>query len=413
MLHRLREYALTTGELGAAASQTVVVVLLPVLLSRYEESALMIGIAIGGEGVFALFVPFVVGALSDHLPEAVAERFGRRGLFLMAAAPLMAGAVCLAPFLDSFWQITAVAFVFFLALHAYTTPLWALMLDAVPDRRRGRVQGARGVFRAGGLLFGLVLSGLLFSIWEPLPFLLAGAIVLASTMLTLRARARGTFGRGGSSDPFRWRDVWRMLRRSGGARRFLGASALWSGAIDGIRPYFFLFASVVVGLSVAHTSLVLGLLILGIAVGSALLGWLGDRFDRGRILLVSLGFLTFAMLAGYFVRSLWPAFFLLFAGGLGAAAVATLPYPIFANIMAEQDPGKSTGMFVFSVSLGRMAAPVLVGAIIDLGARLEPQTRGYPFMWPSAGAMALGGWLLLRSSLHARQRAGTDREPDR
>src|SRR5512140_3558571 len=89
----LQEYALTAGELGAVAAQTVMVALLPVVLARYAPSPIWIGIAIGGEGVFALAVPFWSGALSDRLPERVARRFGRRMAVVGGASLVLAGAV--------------------------------------------------------------------------------------------------------------------------------------------------------------------------------------------------------------------------------------------------------------------------------------------------------------------------------
>src|SRR5688500_12355631 len=76
------EYGITVGSLGSTAGQTVMVALLPVLMSAYSPSAFMIGFAIGAEGLFALFIPYWAGALSDALPPRIAARFGRRSLFL-------------------------------------------------------------------------------------------------------------------------------------------------------------------------------------------------------------------------------------------------------------------------------------------------------------------------------------------
>src|SRR5690349_18605799 len=145
------------------------VVLLPLLLSHSGRSALWIGFAVGGEGIFALMVPYWVGMASDRLPLGLSARFGRRGFFLLLSAPLMAAALVITPFLHSFWPLAGIAFIFFAALHGYMTPLWTIMLDVVEDEDRGAVQGARSILRAMGLAYGLVGGGLLFSIWRPLP----------------------------------------------------------------------------------------------------------------------------------------------------------------------------------------------------------------------------------------------------
>src|SRR5690606_26542963 len=72
-LRKLRQHGLTVGTLGSTAGQTVMVALLPILLAEYAPSAVWIGFAIGGEGVFALLVPYWIGALSDHLPQRLAR----------------------------------------------------------------------------------------------------------------------------------------------------------------------------------------------------------------------------------------------------------------------------------------------------------------------------------------------------
>jgi maltose/moltooligosaccharide transporter len=396
---RIREYALTSGELGAVAGQTVMVSLMPVLLARYVPSAVWIGFAVGGEGFFALLVPFWAGALSDRLPMPLARRFGRRTLFLAAAAPVMAGALALAPFLRGYWPLAAVEFVFFAALHVYLTPFWTLLIDAVPDRRRGRVQGVRGLLRAAGLAYGLAGAGLLFSMWTALPFFLAGALVVGTTALTWSAerKTRRVWSAPERSVPerARLRDAWKAVASQPGAAALLVANAFWNASVDGIRPYFFLYAGYVLGATIAQTSLLAILLVAAVAVGSLLVGQLADRVDRVRLLLWGSGILALVMGGGFLARSVPVILAVIAVAGLGAAVLVAVPYPLFARVMGERAAGEDTGIYVVSESLGRIAAPLLVGGAIDVAARWMPQHRGYPIMWPAAGLLAGLGWLAL------------------
>ncbi len=395
------EYALTTGEIGAAAAQTVLVVLLPVLISKYARSQFWIGFAVGGEGVFALAVPFLAGLVSDRLPGDVARRFGRRMVLLFFAAPLMAVTIALTPFLSGYWIMTGVAFLFFFGLHAYLTPLWALMADGVPDERRAQAQGMRGVFRASGLAYGLVAAGLLFAVWKPLPFLVAALLVLGATGVTWWAERKTQADRGEEARSMsrNVNEMWHALKDNRAASWLLLANALWNGAIDGIRPYIFLFATTVIGVSVAMTSVGLIALILGIAIGSWVLGKLGDRHDRGRLLEWGVALTTLALLGGFFARGIFSAMVVLLLGGLGAASIITLPYPLFASLMGEEATGQYTGTYIVSVGFGRIFAPMLVGATIDLGKGvLDAKYHGYPFMWITAGVLAGLGWLALYRS---------------
>lgn len=404
---KIREYGITAGTLGSTAGQTIMVALLPVLLADYAPSAIWIGFAIGGEGIFALLVPYWVGTLSDHLPERLARRFGRRTLFLLLMAPLMAAALVVAPFLKGYWPLAGIAFAFFAVFHGYLTPLWALMVDTVPDERWGRVHGVRGALHAGGLGYGLVASGLLYAIWPPLPFLIAALLILVTTGMTIAVTpseaASGREREDGEEGGDGW-GVWRELRDRPDIRRFLVANALWTGAVDGIRPYVFLFAAVVVGINTAETSLILILLVGGIGVGSVALGRLGDRYGRGRLLSVGALVTALAMISGVAVRDVPGAVGLLLISGVGAAALIALPYPLFAELVGGRSIGRYTGLYILSVGAGRVLAPVAVGAAIDLGKPLFPTLQGYPMMWPVAGGMALLGLLTLRSALGAKAR---------
>ncbi|NIP82347.1 MAG: MFS transporter [Gemmatimonadetes bacterium] len=409
----LREYGLTAGTLGSTAGQTVMVALLPILLARYTSSATVIGFAIGGEGIVAIMVPYWIGAWSDHLPQSYAERFGRRTFFLLLTAPFMAAAVAIAPFLPGFWYIAGAALVFFFTLHGYLAPLWALMVDEVPPDRRGRVQGVRGALHSAGLAFGLVAGGLLFSIWEPLPFITAAGIILVTTGITFRAAPRtSTPGHeGDTSDVLR---VWRRLKGRPAVSWMLLGNALWSSGVDGIRPYIFLFATVVLGINVAQTSLLLTVIVAGLGIGAVILGHLGDRFGHARLLSIGCGITGVAMLLGFYVRTVPGAVALLLFAGLGAATLISLAYPLFASMIGERGVGRDTGLYIVTMGFGRIVAPVIIGVAIDVGRSSMPAYRGYPYMWPIAGGLMLLGLLALaRSMAHARRRGvGPYRERD-
>lgn len=407
----LWQQVLTAGELGASAAQTTIVAVLPLLLRRYAASNFWIGFAVGGEGIFALLLPFWIGVLSDRMPSRLARRFGRRMLPLLIAAPAMTIGIAAAPFARNYWLMAGAAFLFFAALHSYLTPLWALMLDSVPDERRARVQGTRGILRALGLAYGLVGAGLFFSVSPALPFLVAAALVLVSTGATWLADSKA----GGDRSPRRSahggvRATWRALRRKAGAPWLLLANALWNAGIDGVRPYVFLYASVVMGLSLVQTSLGLGLLIVGIAIGSLIVGRVGDSVPRGRLLQIGTGILVLAFGTALFVgtylrRVLWAAGAVAL-GGLGAATVVTVGYPYFAELVGEERQGQYTGIWVFSVGFGRIVSPMLVGIAIDQGARVMPRLKGYPLMWAAAVAFALAGWFALWRAIRSAARHG-------
>jgi len=397
--------AITSGEVGAVAAQTVMVTLLPVLLARYTSSALLIGAAVGGEGVFALTLPVWSGMLSDRIGRHPGARLSGRMVVVSIAAILLASSTAIAPFIKGYWASAGIAFVSFAALHAYLTPFWALTIDAVPDERRGRVQGVRGILRSVGLAYGLVVAGLLFGISRPLPFLVAGLLVVATTTLS-GAAARAVSPARHESTHKGLGQAWRSLIRNRPALWLLAADACWNASVDGIRPYFYLYAKNVLGTTVRQTSIGLLLLVIGLAGGSWFVGRLGDRYDRMRLLqAASLG-LAIAFALGFTVRSIPVSLLIAGAAGLAASAIMTLPLPLYANLVGDQSSGENTGLYVVSVTIGRVCSPLLVGGAVDLSSRFMPQTHGYPVMWLVSCALALAGWRCVRISAHAvRERA--------
>jgi len=409
---RLREYGLTIGTLGSNASQTLIIALLPVLLGRYTQSAALIGAVIGSEGLLAILVPYWVGYLSDHMPETWARRVGRRTFFLWVSAPLMGGALVLVPFLHGFWPLALSGILFFAALQGYMTPLWALMIDSVPDERRATVQGVRGAFQAIGLAFGLIVAGLLFELWEPLPFFTAAFLLIGSTWLTVLS-APSDRGRAALLQPGKPKaPVWRRLLKRPEIRWFLLASALWNGAIDGIRPYIFLYAAAVFGISVGGTSGLLVFLMLGVGLGAVAIGRLSNVFGRARLLSISAAVCGIAMLLAYFPRQPSGIVGLLAFAGLAAAAFLALPFPLYARLAGDEAPGRQTALYIVSIGIARMVAPVIIGVVIDLGARFKPELGGYPFMWVAAGTMALLSVPALRRAVSAARAGRRDQPAD-
>jgi maltose/moltooligosaccharide transporter len=402
----LQRYALTSGELGSAGGQTLIAVLLPVLLAPHAPATFMIGAVIASEGVFALFLPYVAGAASDSLPTQYGRSFGRRGRLLVIAAPVMAVALVLIAFLDGFWRLAGAAVLYFLGLHLYSGPLRALLIDVTPERRWGSVQGVLGAMHLGGVGFGLVAGGLLYAAWQPLPFLVAAGLVVVLTAVTLVAARR--LGETGTAAADRGHDTGHRqgirgelrflqdLLRSSELRWFLLANVLWNSGVEGIRPFIFLFAAVSLGIAIETASLAMFGFLGAAAVGSVLVGWLGDRWGRRRTLILGAILTGTAMLPGLVVRDLAALILLLIPAGLGAAALVALPYPVFESMVDDRDVGRSTGAFYTSVGVARILAPLLVGAAIDLARSWIPGTGGYPVIWPLCGTLILLGALTMR-----------------
>ena len=154
---------LTVPTIGLSVCLSLVATYLPLLLSRYTSSATLIGVAIGGEGLFALAIPLVVGSLSDRMW----TRWGRRRPFMIVGAPIMAAAIFLAPFQPGYVPIAGTTFVFFAAYILFSTLPVAHPRDLAPLHQQGRVQALRLDDARSGMFLGMVVAGFLFEMSEP------------------------------------------------------------------------------------------------------------------------------------------------------------------------------------------------------------------------------------------------------
>src|ERR671922_2968586 len=79
-------WSLGLGAFGLAWSITTVAAYLPPLLRQFTDSTTLIGLVLAAEGGFAVFLPLLVGPLSD----ATQMPFGRRRPFMLLALGPMA-----------------------------------------------------------------------------------------------------------------------------------------------------------------------------------------------------------------------------------------------------------------------------------------------------------------------------------
>src|SRR5262245_42779943 len=210
----------------------------PLLLGEATSSAGAIGIAVGAEGAFALFLPLLVGSLSDRTQ----TRFGRRIPYALLGVPLLVAPLVILPFAHGYAETVALVSLFFVGYPISYPPYQALFAELVPASHQGRAQGWQGVMRGLGLGVALVAGGLLLSVWTPLPFLLAaGAAVLATVVLVREVREpdRPVAAPAGRAVP--GPGVFRLVRERADVRAFVAANALWELSFMGLKTFIVLF----------------------------------------------------------------------------------------------------------------------------------------------------------------------------
>ena len=373
---------LTLPTLGFSTALSLVTTYLPVILKDYTRSATLIGFAIGGEGIFSSLIPLWVGVLSDRI---WTRRWGRRQPFMIFSAPFMAASLMLAPFQPGYVPIAVSTFVFFAAYHFYTSPYQSLLPDVTPSAHHGKVQGFQSFMRGGGMFMGMVVAGILFYRWRPLPFILCSLLIMVFTYLTV-ARIREPEPDRALLPPHQGlraeiRRVFRSVRQNKPIQRFMVASFLWESTLAGLRPFIMLYFIYTLGSTAQVGALLLGLVGVTYMIAGVISGYLADRYGRSRVMRAGLWVYLGGCILGTFLHDIKWAFVFLPIFGLGGSIVLTLPYAILIRLMPREHIGQFTGMFSMMRGLANVIAPLVAGAAIDIGGTFLHNDREYAAIW--------------------------------
>ncbi len=321
---------------------------------------------------------------------------------MIFAAPFMAASLMLAPFQPGYVPIAVSTFVFFAAYHFYTAPYQSLLPDVTPSGHHGKVQGFQSFMRGGGMFMGMVVAGVLFYRWEPLPFILCSLLIMVFTYLTV-VKIREPQPRHDALPPRQgiWGEVKRVfvsVKEDKAIQRFMVASFLWESTLAGLRPFIMLYFIYALGSTEQVGALLLGLVGVTYMVAGIASGYLADRYGRSRVMRVGLWVYLGGCILGTFLTHIKWAFVFLPIFGLGGSIVLTLPYAILIRLMPKEHVGQYTGMFSMMRGLANIIAPILAGGAIDIAASVVDGGRKFAVIWLVSGIMIVISLFFFRGS---------------
>jgi MFS family permease len=380
-------WVLGLGAFGLAWSITTVAAYLPPVLGKFTDSSTLIGLVLAAEGVFAFFLPLLVGPMSD----ATQTSLGRRRPFMLLAVVPMAGALAAVAFMASFHATALALFAFFFAYYVYEPPYRGLYPDCLPSGIFGRAQGVQHLYRGVALGGALVGGGFLLSVWEPFPFVLAAAVTLLACGAVIVFVHE-------PPDPEREYDrlrtylaaPWRVVRRERNVRRFLVANTAWEATFAGMRTFVVLY--IIEGLEqpLYVSSVVLGVVAVGYVSAAALSGLFSDRFGLGNVILGASWVYGLGLLIAVFAQQWhWWYYGLILPVAMAGGTVMTLSWGLLFTIMPAGDRGTITGLATTTKGLGLVIGPLAAGAAIDIFRPFLESTDGYAAVWPAVAVPVL------------------------
>jgi MFS family permease len=399
-------WVLGIGAFGLAWSITTVAAYLPPVLQEFTSSTTLIGLILAAEGLFAIFVPLVIGPMSD----ATATPLGRRRPFMMLALGPMAVALALLPFMPSLLAAAAVLFAFFFAYYVYEPPYRGLYPDCLPRDVFGRSQGVQHLYRGAALGGALVGGGFLLHFWEPLPFVFAAFVTFAACAAVI-AFVHEPARPPSAVPPLRTliATPLRIARRDKNVRRFLIANSAWEATFAGMRTFVVLYVIVGLDQPLYVSSVVLACVAGGYVVAAAVASRFGDMFGLGAVILgASVVYGVGLLGGGLATKWYWWFTAVIFLVSIAAGTVMTLSWGLLFKVMPRGDLGAVSGLALMTKGVGLLIGPPAVGLAIDIFRPWLESTEGYAVVWPTVGIPILAVIplvALLREEERARDKA--------
>lgn len=367
--------------LGMALAITTVSTYLSRVVEGFTSSTVLIGLILGGQGIFAVLIPIVVGSWSDRLRTNI----GGRLPFLLAGTPVMAGSLVLMGVLESLVALAAAAFVFFVGYFMAYEPYRALYPDLIDDAIQGRAQSTQALFRGAGTGLALVGGGLLLTAARVAPFATAALLLLVSVGVFTHylLRRHGVAEQESDSEPARERArrLLRLVRERRALRLFLIANALWELSMGALTTFVVLYITIGLGKSLTLAVAAIAFAAVVILIASPTAGKLGDRFGRARVVHIALVVYGTGLLVPLVSQTEILILAIIPVVAFGGAVIMTLPYALLVPMMPEREHGALTGFFSLSRGLGLTSGPLLAGIAIQVLRGPLGDTQGYAAMW--------------------------------
>lgn len=335
----------------------------PIFLSKYLSSALLIGFVMTFDNIAAITLQPFFGALSDR----TWSKRGRRMPYLMIGIPLSAIFFTLIPFEFSFISLIVIAMGFNIMMSIYRAPTVALMPDLTPSEHRSKANGIINLMGGLGAVMALFIGPMLYDMNRVYPFIAAAVVMLIALFILMKTikepekAAKDDEEHVGIIKAF-----FEVIKdKDKSALLLLIAIFFWFVAYQGVEALFTLYGVKYLGIKESAAAFLLSFFSLTFLIFAIPSGFIATKIGRRKTIMTGIiGLLVVFMLITFFRNTTYIAV-LLGIGGIFWSLININSYPMVVEMTSDNKIGAYTGLYYFFSSLAAITGPPLLGFIID------------------------------------------------
>lgn len=335
----------------------------PVFLSKYLSSALLIGFVMTFDNIAAITLQPFFGALSDR----TWSKRGRRMPYLMIGIPLSALFFTLIPFEFSFISLIVIAMGFNIMMSIYRAPTVALMPDLTPSEHRSKANGIINLMGGLGAVMALFIGPMLYDMNRVYPFIAAAIVMLIALFILMKTIKEPE--KAAKADEEHVGIIKAFLEvikdKDKSALLLLIAIFFWFVAYQGVEALFTLYGVKYLGIKESAAAFLLSFFSLTFLIFAIPSGFIATKIGRRKTIMTGItGLLVVFMLITFFRNTTYIAV-LLGIGGIFWSLININSYPMVVEMTSDNKIGAYTGLYYFFSSLAAITGPPLLGFIID------------------------------------------------
>ena len=313
---------------------------------------------------YALFAVAFTGFL---LPAGYwADKIGRKPM--IAGGLILFGVTTLAlAFITDIYQFAALRILEGIGAAMETPAAFALVVDLVPEGKRGIAMGAEGTAQLIGALSGPSIGGFVAGLFGyNYAFFVASALALVCAVLVLRIRAPKVSRLGEKTSILAVFGAWKRNAAKNRALLAVTGRGFVMGIVQALWNLgLILFWFDRIGMGEAEVGIAMTIGVLMMMVGTLPFGAMSDRKGRRPFILLGGGLMISGLFFNVLAGNMWHVFLLVAISDFGAAMSNPAVGAMLADVMSSDERGRVMGAYQMIQGIGLIIGFFLLGWIYE------------------------------------------------